>query len=235
MLLVPLLALFAGALTTVAGMGGGLVLLLGLSLVFDPLTALATTGPALLVGNLHRARMYRASIVAPVAWRFALGAVPGALIGGWIAVGLPEVVLRALLVGVALFAGIKVLVGLRWTPPPATLIPGGALAGFVTATSGGGGMVAAPLLLATGLSGRRYVATGAAGAAAVHVSRMAAYGAGGIVDSSILVWGLVAAVSIALGNLAGDRIRDAVPVAVVPRLEVGMVACALTLSLLGIA
>ncbi len=179
--------------------------------------------------------MYRAAIGAPVAWRFALGAVPGALIGGWIAVGLPEVVLRALLVGVALFAGIKVLVGLRWTPPPATLIPGGALAGFVTATSGGGGMVAAPLLLATGLSGRRYVATGAAGAAAVHVSRMAAYGAGGIVDSSILVWGLVAAVSIALGNLAGDRIRDAVPVAVVPRLEVGMVACALTLSLLGIA
>ncbi len=235
MLFLPLLALFAGVVTTVAGMGGGLILVLGLSLVLDPITALATTSIALLWGNIHRSRMYRAEIQWPIAFRFVAGAVPGALFGGLVAVGLPDDVLRLLLVAVAIVAACKVLFRLSWQPPRAWLVPGGALAGFVTGTSGGGGLIAAPLLLASGLSGRQYVATGAVGAASVHIARIGGYGLGGVFDPSVLAWGLVAAVCVALGNLAGDRLRDFVPSAAVPRLEVGMVVGCLGLALVGIA
>ena len=47
------LGVLAGLITTVAGMGGGLVLMLGLATIFDPMVALAATGPGLLVGNMH--------------------------------------------------------------------------------------------------------------------------------------------------------------------------------------
>lgn len=66
--LVPL-GLIAGALTTLAGLGGGLMLVGTLSLLYDPRLALAITAPALLVGNLHRATMYRTFIDVGVAKR----------------------------------------------------------------------------------------------------------------------------------------------------------------------
>ena len=146
--------------------------LLGLSFVLDPLVALMTTGPALLVGNLHRIALYREHVQRPLALRLVLGAAPGALIGGLVAVALPETLLRGAMVVLALFATAKVALGWRFTPPAGALVPGGAAIGFVTATSGGGGLISGPLLLASGLSGRPYVATGAVAAATVHVFRL---------------------------------------------------------------
>ena len=49
-----LLGVLAGALTTVAGLGGGMLLIYALAALGDPHVALAATAPALLVGNLHR-------------------------------------------------------------------------------------------------------------------------------------------------------------------------------------
>ena len=234
MLLLVLLCLIAGALTTLAGMGGGLVLLLGLSVAMDPLTALVITGPALLVGNLHRVVLYRRHIRRPLAWRFALGAAPGALVGGFLAVGIPELVLRIAMVALAVAAVGKVLSGWSIKPSPGALIPGGAAVGFVTATSGGGGLIAGPLWLASGLSGRTYVGTAAVGAAAVHVARMTGYGAGGVLDPGALQLGLLGAACITLGNLVGDRARRLVPEPWVPRLEVGVVLSGLALALVGL-
>jgi len=114
-------------------------------------------------------------------------------------------------------------------------VPGGAVVGFVSGTSGGGGLIAGPMLLATGLSGKPYVATAAVGAASVHVGRMVGYGAGGVIDSRVLILGFVAAVAISAGNLVGDRIRRFVPEPVVPKLEIGVVVLAMGLALAGIA
>jgi len=232
--LIPL-ALLAGAITTVAGMGGGLVMLLGLSTFMDPLTALTITGPGLLVGNLHRAWMYRADINRPLAWRYALGGAPAALFGGLLAVALPAVVIRIAMVALASAASARVLFGWTWTPPVSAMLPGGSAVGFVTATSGGGGLVSAPLLLASGLSGRSYVATGAVGASAIHVFRIAGYGAGGAFEEGVLLFGAVAAVCITTGNLAGNRIRTWLPDVAIPRIEIGIVVVLLMLALLGLA
>lgn len=235
MLLLFLLSLFAGALTTLAGMGGGLILLLGLSTAVDPLTALVITGPALLVGNLHRLALYRRHVDHRLAWRFALGAGPGALLGGLLAVGIPELVLRIGMIALAVVAAGKVLSGWRITTPPGALVGGGALAGFVTATSGGGGLIAGPLWLSSGLTGRSYVATGAIGAASVHVARMTGYGAGGVLDRDALLLGVLGALGIALGNLGGERLRRITPSGWVPRLEIGVVVLCLGLALVGLA
>src|SRR5688572_1452872 len=57
--LVVLLGIAAGFLTTVAGMGGGLLLVTALAVVWGPHVALPVTSLALLVGNLHRLALYR--------------------------------------------------------------------------------------------------------------------------------------------------------------------------------
>jgi uncharacterized membrane protein YfcA len=228
------LALLAGAITTVAGMGGGLVLLLGLSMFMDPLTALTVTGPGLLVGNLHRAWMYRVDIDRSLAWRFALGGAPAALVGGLVAVALPPLIIRVALLVLASLAAAKVLFGWSWKPPVSAMIPGGAAVGFVTATSGGGGLISGPLLLAAGLTGRRYVATGAVGASAIHVFRIAGYGAGGAMAEGVLLLGAVAALCIPAGNLVGSRIRDRLPEVAIPRIEIGIVLVMMVLAASGL-
>ncbi len=234
MLLLVSLCLLAGAITTLAGMGGGLILLLGLSTVMDPLTALMITGPALLVGNAHRMLLYRHHIRRALAWRFVLGAAPGAVLGGLVAVAVPETLLRIALVGLAVIAMGKVLGGWSVTPPRGSLVPMGAAAGFVTATSGGGGLIAGPLWLASGLSGRAYAGTGAVGGVAVHICRLGGYGAGGVLDSKALLLGLVGAVCIAGGNLLGEQLRRRSPHHLIPKLEIGVVVTCLGLSLIGL-
>ena len=92
------LGLCAGALTTLAGQGGGLFLLLILAVLVGPKAALAITAPALLLGNLHRAVLFRKAIDRGVAARMMLGAVPGAFAGGLLAGALPEWTLQVMLV-----------------------------------------------------------------------------------------------------------------------------------------
>ncbi len=233
MVVVIALGLVAGAITTVAGMGGGLVLTLALASIHDPVVALAAAGIGLLVGNVHRVWMYRRRVVRPTAIPYVLGAVPGALLGGLVATAAPEDLVRGAMLVIAGLAAAKTALGVRWKAPPGAMLPGGVAVGFVSATSGGGGLLAGPLLLATGLSGRAYVATGAVGAVSVHVARLTGYGAGGALDGSVLVLGAVLAACIPLGNLIGDRTRRLIPEAWVPRLEIGVVVAGLALAVVG--
>lgn len=234
MLVLPL-GLLAGALTTVAGLGGGMLLVLALSLAWDPRTALAVTAPALLLGNLHRLSLFHRVVDRTVAWRFAAGAVPAAFAGGLVAVALPELVLHVLLVAVAALAAARELRWIRWRPPTGAVAPAGAVAGALTATTGGGGLLVAPLLLARGLRGEAYVATGAAAAIAMHVGRIAAYGAGGLVSGEILVTAALLAGTILLGNLGGRHLRRRLSDRATLRITWATLAIAMVLALAGLA
>src|SRR5262249_45454596 len=83
LLLLPLLGLIAGVLTTIAGTGGGIILALTMSLAMPPALALAVSAPALLLGNLHRAWVHRAEVDRRVAPAVAGGALLGSLAGGF--------------------------------------------------------------------------------------------------------------------------------------------------------
>ncbi len=204
---VMLLALVGGAVTTLAGAGGGVLLILSLSLLLGPHVALAATAPTLLVGNLHRLVLYRDRIDRSVAVPIILGALPGSVVGGAMAMTLPSGALRLVFATITGYAVARAFGALTWAPPRALLAPAGALLGGVSATSGGAGLLMSPLLLSSGLSGETYIATSAAVAFSTHVGRLAAYGARGFLSTEVLGYAAVATVAVVLGNLAGDRIR----------------------------
>lgn len=202
-ILVAVLGALAGALTTIAGMGGGLLLLIALSLLWDPATALACTTPALLVGNLHRVLLLRRVVGWPIARRFAAGALPGGVAGALFAASVPPAVVAAFMVVTTLLAVLRALLVPRLAVRPSWMAPAGFGIGVLTATAGGAGVLASPLLLSAGLAGEAYVGTSAACAVVLHVARIVGYGASGLFAGQTLGHAALLAVAILAGNLIG--------------------------------
>ncbi len=242
------LGLVAGSLSTLAGLGGGLVLTLALATLWDPTRALATAAPALLVGNIHRIALFRKHFDARFVAPFVLGGVPGAIVGGLMAVALPEMLLRVVILGTALAATIHELRGRRakregersWRRPGPFFIAGtAAVAGVVTATSGGGGLLLGPLLLAAGARGERFMVTASSVAVCMHVARIGAYGVSDVVGVQTFLDAAIVAVAILAGNALGRRARD--PLGLTgestrsTRLTYGVLGVSITLAVVGLA
>jgi uncharacterized membrane protein YfcA len=201
------LGVAAGALTTVAGIGGGLVITLVLAVAWEPHAALAVSAPALLVGNVHRLWLLRADVDRTVATLLAGPALFGALAGGFVAAALPDAVLRWLLLAVTVLAILREL-GIAWLPTARPwLVGGGVLVGVTTATSGAGGLLLAPLMLAAGLRGLPFIATGAVVGTSMHVAQSLAFGSTGMLGPAELPIAIVLGAAILLGNVAGRRLR----------------------------
>lgn len=205
--LLPFLGVASGALTTLAGLGGGILLLLALSLLWGPTAALAATAPALLLSNLHRFWMFRRDVDRRVAVSFIAGALPGSLAGGLFAARVPEAVLAWFMAAMTLVALSRALGLWSWRPRPALLLPAGVGIGMLTGTSGGAGVLVAPLLLSSGLTGQAYVATGSICSVAMHSGRVLAYGASGLVTRETLLRTAILTAALLIGNLVGKRLR----------------------------
>jgi hypothetical protein len=230
-----LLGLLAGVLTTVAGMGGGSLLLLALSLVMDPKAALACTAPALLLSNAHRLYLYRTHLDRRVALSFAVGALPGSLVGGMLVSWVSPSLVRWAMLATTMLAIAQGQGLVRWRPPAAAIVPAGFLVGVVAATAGGAAVLVGPLLMATGLQGSRYVATVAACGVAMHIGRSTAYGASGLVTDTTLLHSAVLTATLMAGNLLGRRLRQSIPETTAARIELGSLLVCVTLALAGIA
>jgi uncharacterized membrane protein YfcA len=228
------LGLAAGALTTVSGMGGGLLAVFVLSVAIGPKAALVVSAAALLVGNAHRMWLYRADVDTAVARRLLIGLVPGTLVGAWLAAGMSDEVIQIVMV-VAAFASLaRVVSGAKWTLPPKSLTPAAALVGFFAATAGGAAALLGPVMLSSGLTGRRYLAVTAVGAMAMHTVRIIGYGAAGLWHPSYLPLIGALAASILVGNLVGRRLRDVVSERAGNALEVATPCVCAVLALAGI-
>lgn len=233
-LMVLFLGLVAGALTTLAGAGGGVFLILALSLPLGPHAALAVSAPVLLIGNAHRLFLYRDRVDRSIAARVVAGALPAALVAGALTVSIPSAALRVLLLAITAYAVARTFGHLAWRPPRLLLTPAGAVVGAVSATSGGAGLLAAPLLLSAGLTGERYIATSAAVAISTHVGRLVGYGSRGLLSHEIVRVAALAAVAVVLGNLAGDRARPLLTGRRAAFVEHGTLAVCATLAVLGL-
>ncbi len=197
----------AGALTTIAAMGGGIFLVAVLSAALGPHAALASTAPALLVGNVHRAWSFRRALDRDIARAFVVGALPGAALGGALSSELPPSVLGWAIVLTTAFALARTAGLFAVRVRPIFWGPFAFGAGAVAATSGAG-IVVAPALVAGGLSGEALVATSAAAAVAMHVGRVFGYGAGGLLGEAEVGASMVLAAAILVGNVVGSRLRD---------------------------
>jgi uncharacterized protein len=226
-----LLGILAGVLTTLAGQGGGLFLLLACSMLVGPHAALAITAPALLLGNLHRAVLFRRAIDRPIALRMIAGAIPGSFAGGLLAGAMPEWVLQSLLVGLTLLAIAKALRWLAFEVPRWTLGPSGFAIGGLTGTAGGAGVLFSPVLLSTGLTGAAFVGTLSSIAVATHVGRVVAYAINGLFTRELAVATAVVAVAITVGNALGERARRKLSATAATRIEYGVLVVCVGVSL----
>ena len=232
-LMLALLGLVAGVLTTLAGQGGGLFLLLAVSVLVGPHAALGITAPALLLGNLHRAVLFRKFIERGIATRLVAGAVPGAFVGGLLAEAMPAWVLQVMLVTLTLLSLARALRWLSFDVPRWGLGPAGLVVGALTGTSGGAGVLLSPVLLSTGLTGSAYVATLSTVAFATHAGRVAAYASNGLFTRDIALTTVAVALAITFGNALGGRVRKILSERTATRLEYGVLVVCVGVSLLG--
>lgn len=233
MVLIPL-GIAAGMLTTITGFGGGMLLVVALALVWDPLTAFTVTTMALLAGNMHRLALYRRDVSMPVLVPMAIGIVPGSLLGASLALAVPGVVLHGLMLTAALLSLVSYGMRLHWRVPRRALAPSGGVIGVMSATSGGVGPLMSQVILATGLSGDGYIATMAAAAVAIHIGRLSGYGLGGLVDARAAGYAAILAVALMVGNWLGRWTRGRLSAVQLGRLELAApILCAL-LALIGL-
>jgi uncharacterized membrane protein YfcA len=228
------LGVIAGLVTTVAGLGGGMLLLLALAAAWDdPVRALAVTTPALLVGNAHRAWLFRADLPRAVAGRFASGALAGALVGGAVALAVAPWVIQLAMVASTTVAVVQHVTGRVPRAPAGAMVPAGGLVGLAS-TAGGAGLLAGPVLQAAGLHGGAYLSTLSVSAIAMHVGRLAALAAGGAMTGEVWRDAALLAVGIPVGNALGRRARGYASDLALGRVEVLTSATLVTLSVAGL-
>jgi uncharacterized membrane protein YfcA len=228
------LGLVAGVLTTVAGMGGGMLLVASLVALRGPHVALAITTPALFASNGHRAWMFRKVLSLRTAGAFALGAVPAAALVGFFVPAVPGWALAGILVFATLLTLARSAGWIRLAPKPGAITAAGAGIGALAATAGGAGALTGPLFLSAGLTGAEYVGTVALAAVALHAGRLLGYGTGGLLRTDLAAPMLVLVVGLVAGNLAGKRLRDRVDAELEKRVEVGALLVCTALAIVGV-
>jgi uncharacterized membrane protein YfcA len=223
--------LVAGGLTTVAGLGGGILLIAGLSMVWSPAVVLGVTAPALFVGNASRAAMMAAAIDWPMVWRFSVTGIPTALAASLVAIHAPtswiQLAIAALLLA---FVAREVLMP-RAPAPAETGSPwlaagAGAIAGTVSGLTGGAGFVATPLFDRLGLEPRSLVATTSACMGLVHLAKGLGFGMGQVLTPALWPVAGVLAVGIVAGNAVGARVLAGLSREAFRRLLLGALALA---------
>ena len=229
------LGIVAGVLTTVAGMGGGLLLVAVVGLLRGPHEALAITTPALMLSNLQRTWMYRASVDTRAALTVASGAIPGAFVGGLLLPRLPAALVTALLLTTTVLALLRSQGVVNLRVGKRAMFAAGIAIGALSASSGGAGFLIAPLLMSSGLRGLAYVATVSCCAVALHLGRLLGYGMSGLMHVELLPSIAVLLAGLLLGNLAANRARSSLPNGLSPKLELAALATTAIFSLVGVA
>jgi uncharacterized protein len=225
----------AGALSTLAGVGGGMLLVVVLSATRGPKEALAVTSPALLFSNIHRAWIFRKDIDRRIAKAFGLGAFPGAIVGGFFVPALPPRVLSALLVGSTVLVLLRARGILKVSPHRRAITPLGLSIGALTATSGGAGMLVGPLYLSLGLTGAAYAGTVAVAGVSMHLGRLVGYGVGGMLDKALLPDASSLLAGLVIGNVLARRVRARLSHKTEVRIEIVSLSLATALAVLGLA
>jgi uncharacterized protein len=246
-LLIGITAFLASALTLFSGFGLGTVLMPVAAIFFPVPVAVAITALVHLLNSLFKLGLLWRHVNRRVLLAFGvpalLAAIPGALLLDYLS-QLEPLMRYALAGGERLITPVKLAAGLLLMVfATAELIPfldrffwhrlglpaGGALSGFFGGLSGHQGAFRSAFLLKAGLDKEPFVATNAAIAALVDVSRLAIYGltfeAALVAEQSGLI--LLAASAAFLGVFLGTRLLGKITIGFIQKLV------ALLLYLLG--
>lgn len=221
-------------LSAVAGFGGGVLLLPVFTALFGLRAAVPVLTLAQLSSNASRVWFNRHALRWSIIGRFAAGAVPLALLGGLLLAAAPAAPLKRAL-------GVFLLLVVAWRrlnphprkPSQRAFVGVGAASGLGSALLGSVGPLTAPFFLAYGLVRDAYIGTEAACALVMHVAKLVAYGAGALLNPTVLLLGLALTPATLAGAWAGRRTVSRISDRVFVRLvEAGLIAAGL-LFLLG--
>jgi uncharacterized membrane protein YfcA len=207
------IALAASTLAAVTGFGGAAILLPALVAVFGVREAVPILTVAQLIGNGSRVWFNRQNLAWRVVGWFAIGAVPLALLGGYLFAKAPLSGLTRLIGGFLLFVVMWRHVRPRRTGrfPVAAFAGIGAGGSFLSALVGSVGPIVAPFFLAYGLTKGAYIGTEAFSAVVMHVTKLVAYRQTAILTWSDVVIGLALGPMMVLGSYVGKRVVDRLP------------------------
>lgn len=188
-------ALLAAVLTFFSGFGLGSLLLPAMAVFYPLEVAIAATAVVHLANNVFKLVLVGRDIHWRTAWRFGIPAAAAALSGAWLlrvvsampplhSYSIGERTFEITIVKIGVAALIATFAALecssrfqRWSVPARWMPVGGLLSGFVGGLSGHQGPLRAAFMLRAGLSKEQFIATGAAAAVMVDVSRLFVYGA----------------------------------------------------------
>jgi uncharacterized membrane protein YfcA len=224
-LVVCAVAFLASGLTFFSGFGLGTLLLPAFALFFAIEKAVALTAVVHFLNGVFKLVLVWRHIDRAVVVRFGLPAIAGAFAGAWLLVWLSgsgslltyslfgrtvELAPAKLIVGLLLlfFACAELLPAFRRISFPSGYQPlGGVLSGFFGGLAGMQGALRSAFLVKAGLTKEAYVATGAAIAFLIDVSRLSVYSKLILDQRADLDYGLLAAAVITalLGSVAGNH------------------------------
>jgi uncharacterized membrane protein YfcA len=206
LLLVSILAFGLAWLSSVGGMGGGVLMMLVFTALFGLQMAVPMLTLTQLASNGGRVWFNRADVQWRIVGWHTLGAIPFALAGGLLFAYAPVDLLKRLL-GAALIATV-VWRRLRPTvarPGERTFVTIGGAAGLGSSLLGAAGPLAAPFFLAYGLVGGAYIGTEAAASLVIHLTKVVAYGTGNLISPEVLLLGAALAPAVTAGTWAGKK------------------------------
>lgn len=209
LIVIAVAALLTAILSAIAGLGGGVILLLVIAQFHAPVVAIPIQGGIQLVSNSVRAGLLRTNINWKAVGRAALLMLPATLVGVKVATAMPEDATRIVL-------GVFVLI-LGWRPallkwkgrdelPVNAMIPVGAASGFLNATVGASGFVTSPFFRAVTAAHAGYVATAAASQTMGHLFKLLAFGLDGFAFSDHIDVMIVGAGGVMAGTWIGTRL-----------------------------
>jgi uncharacterized membrane protein YfcA len=206
-------ALLGSTLAGVTGFGGAAILLPILIHFFGVKEAIPILTVAQLIGNGSRVYFFRRKLDLKVVSYFALGAVPMALVGGY-------VFARSTAPQLVRIVGVFLILSVGWrrlrrSPvrsfPVQLFTPLGALFSFLSALVGSVGPLMVPFFLAYGLAGGAFIATEALATIVMHVFKIVAYQQTNYLSLKSVLIGMGMGSVMILGSWIGTRLLHRMP------------------------
>lgn len=206
-------AFLAEIIGTVAGFGSSTVFLPLALLFFDFKTALVLVAFFHIVGNIGRISFFKKGLDKELLIKFGIPSVVLTLIGAFIVSYIPQNTLKGILGAFLIVYAVYSLwkEDFRIKASTGSAVIGGGLSGFLAGLIGTGGALRGAFLTGFGLPKEKYIATAAAIALAVDLTRIPVYLSQGFLGSEYY-WYLPALFILALaGSFTGKQIVKRFP------------------------
>lgn len=208
-----LAAFFAEVIGTIAGFGSSTIFLPLSLLFFDFRTSLVLVALFHTFGNMGRITFFKHGLEKRILLRFGIASVLFTIIGALMVSHIQQDRLKAYLgLFLALYAVIALWKeNLQFKPTLTNNLIGGSLSGFLAGLIGTGGVLRGAFLSGFNLAKEKYIATAAAIALAVDITRIPIYFAQGFLENRYYFYIPILLVVALLGSLTGKQIVSRIP------------------------